>query len=402
MNNGLASPFAAPRTAAAVKVSGGNLVNNVGAAVQLRGVNISALEFNVIDQPQAPPGGAAFDYFGGQAPVISALQSWKLNAVRIPLNEQCYLAQTCFNTPGSPLLADPLNSYRGYVKSWVDQFTAAGFAVILDLHKNAPPAVISGSATPVQLLSNTSGQAEMSDAANSLSFWTKLATDYKNYPNVIFDLFNEPHLDNFTAPTSTPITAGGPAVPAGLPAVFPQQWTLLRDGGTGNAIYGDNEFLSQSYQSAGMQAMLNAVRATGSTNVCMVAGRSWAQDLSLWLSFMPVDPAKQMVASWHAYTSTSNSAYPSFPPGSLNSSISGGSFDWAQAIIAAGFPVIIGETGNGDASALFPVLLPWADKFNVSVFAWSWNVGWGTLVSSASGTPVSDGVAFQAWTVNHA
>jgi hypothetical protein len=218
---------------------------------------------------------------------------------------------------------------------------------------------------------------------------------------VIFDLFNEPHLDNFTAPASTPLTAGGPPLPAGLPAVFPQQWTVLRDGGTGNAIYEDNAFLSQSYAACGMQAMLNAVRAVA-TNVCMIAGRSWAQDLSLWLSFMPVDPLKQIVASWHAYTSQSNPAYPSFPPGTLNQSFSGGSFDWAQAILAAGFPIIIGETGNGGGAQLLPVLLPWADKFNVSVFAWSWNSGWGTLISNAGGTPISDGVAFKAWTMNHA
>lgn len=400
MNAGLVSPFAVPATAAVVKVGGNTLIDGAGKVLQLRGVNVSALEFNVIDQPQAPPGGKAFDYFGGQSPSISALQSWKINAVRIPLNEQCYLNQSCFNVPGNPLLADPLNSYRGFVKSWVDKFTAAGMAVILDLHKNAPPALISGST--VQLLSNTSGQAEFTDAANSIAFWTQVARDYQNYPNVVFDLFNEPHLDNFVTPAATPLTAGGPPVPANLPAVFPQQWTLLRDGGTGNAIYGDNLFLSQSYSACGMQAMITAIRAAGAKNVCMVAGRSWAQDLSLWLSFMPVDPAGQMAASWHAYPSQSNSAYPSFPPGTLNQAFGAqGSYDWAQAVLAAGFPVVIGETGNGQSAALLPNLLPWADKFNVSVFCWSWNVGWGTMISNAGGTPISDGVAFNAWTVNH-
>jgi endoglucanase len=399
LNVGLASPFAAPSAAPVIKVSGNTLVNASGAVVQLRGVNVSALEFNVINQPQAPPGGKAFDYFGGQSPVVASLQSWKLNAVRLPLNEQSYLDETCYNTPGSPLLADPINSYRGFVKQWVDKLTAAGMVVILDLHKNSPTALISG--TRVQLLSNTSGQSEYTDAENSLAFWAQVAMDYKNYPNVIFDLFNEPHLDNFTAPASDPITVGGPAVPSGLPVVFPQQWTVLRDGGTGNAIYGDNQFLSQSYTAVGMQSMINTIRTAGAKNVVMVAGRSWAQDLSLWLSFMPVDPLKQIVASWHAYTSQSNAAYPSFPPGSLNQSFSGGSFDWAQAILAAGFPIIIGETGNGGGGALFPVLLPWADKNNVSVFAWSWNAGWGTLISNASGTPISDGMAFQAWTLNH-
>lgn len=400
LNVSLTSPFAAPAGAPVVRVLGNTLVDGAGKVLQLRGPNISALEFNVIDQPQAPPGGSAFDYFGGQAPSVAALLSWKVNAVRLPLNEQCYLNQTCFNVPGNPLLADPLNSYRGYVKSWVDQFTAAGLAVVLDLHKNAPKALVSGSS--VQLLSNTSGQSEYTDADNSLSFWTQVASDYQNYPNVLFDLFNEPHLDNFATPAATPVTPGGPPVPVNLPAVFAQQWTTLRDGGTGNAIYGDNLFLSQSYQACGMQAMVNAVRAAGAKNVCLAGGRSWAQDLSLWPSFMPVDPAGQLAASWHAYPSQSNGAYPSFPPGTLNQAFGAqGSYDWAQAVLAAGFPVVIGETGNGQSAALLPNLLPWADKNNVSVFCWSWNVGWGTMISNASGTPISDGVAFHAWTASH-
>lgn len=393
MNVGLTTPFAAPASAPAVKVSGNKLVNAAGATVQLRGVNVSGLEFNVINQPQAPPGGKAFDYWGGQNPSLAALQTWKINAVRLPLNEQCYLNETCYNAPSVPLLADPLNSYRGLVKATVDELTAAGMAVILDLHKNAPKATISGSV--VQLLSNTSGQSEFSDADNSLAFWTSVASDYQNYPNVIFDLFNEPHIDHFLSP-ATFAPNPGTTLPAGTNQETQWVWAVLRDGGTGQAIYGDNEYLTQNYQAVGMQAMLNAVRAVGATNVVMAAGISWAQDTSLWTEYCPIDPLKQLACSWHAYPSAGNPAAPGFP----------NNFVWAATILAAGYPIIIGETGDTLAAPsqwLTTTLLPWADANEVSVMAWSWNKGWGSpcLLNSDGSPTAGEGAAFQTWCVNH-
>jgi len=394
LNASLTSPFAAPASVPIVKVSGNKLVNGAGKTVQLRGVNVSALEFNVINQPQVPPGGVAFDYWGGQNPSLAALQAWKVNAVRLPLNEQCYLSQTCYSTPTSSVLADPIKSYRGVVKAFVDELTASGMYVILDLHKNVGKALLTGSTTPLQILSNTSGQQEMADADNSLTFWTSVATDYKNYPNVIFDLFNEPHIDNFSYPPNMV------AVPNEPPEIT-SEWLILRDGGVGSVNYGNQQTFIGAWQSAGMQAMLTAVRAAGATNVCMTAGVSWAQDNSQWVKYAPVDPLKQLACSWHAYPNASNPAAPGFP----------NNFAWAAAILAAGYPIIIGETGdlssNGATSQwLTPTLLPWADTNSVSVMAWSWNV-WGAtnddLIKDASGTPTDgEGVAFKNWCVNHA
>jgi len=382
-----------------VAVSGNHLVDETGQLVQLRGVNISALEFYPIDNAQAPPGGKAFDYWGGQSPNLKSIAGWTANAIRLPLNEQSYLGQTCTDANGtSKLLADPLGTYRSVVKTTVDQATALGMAVILDLHKNTANATINGAlVTP---LSNTSGQSEMADADNSIAFWTAVANDYKGYPNVIFDLFNEPHIDNFQNPSSFAPNPGT-NLPSGLNPEAAWAWAVWRDGGTGKLIYGDNEVFQQSYQSAGMQAMVNAVRATGATNVIMAGGVSWAQDSSLWLQFRPIDPAGQLACSWHAYPSQQDASYPSFPPGTWWG-IATGAYDWIQAILVAGFPVIIGETGSGVSSQLLPKLLPWADQHNVSVFAWSWNPGWGSLVSDQNGTPVGDGPAYKSWLQSHA
>jgi hypothetical protein len=81
----------------------------------------------------------------------------------------------------------------------------------------------------------------MADTDNSIAFWTQVATDYKTYPNVIFDLFNEPHLDNFLDPATTSVfpygvnpSLGHPnpgtSLPTGLNPEAAWSWVTLRDG----------------------------------------------------------------------------------------------------------------------------------------------------------------------------
>jgi endoglucanase len=369
-----------------VKVSGNKLVDGNGNTLQLRGVDVSALEFYPISN-------AGGDYWGGQRPNMKAIRAWKANAIRVPLNEQSYLGQTCYQGSPKPRgqRADPSGKYKAVVRAVVDEATSAGMYVILDLHKNAPPAVLPGSAQPVQICSISQMQQEMADAANSIAFWTALAGDYKDRPNVIFDLFNEPHIDNFVPP----------------PGASEPNWAILRDGGTGKLIYGNDQALQQSWKSAGMQEMLDAVRATGARNVVMVSTLSWAQDLSRWLQFVPKDPAKQMALSWHAYPQYGK-AYGT--PEYNEPGLGNGSYRFAEGILSAGYPIIVGETGDQSspgtrATPFIDILLPWADTHNVSVLGWGWNA-WGAasanLIKDASGTPTDGyGKAFRSWLQNH-
>ncbi|MBY8853551.1 glycoside hydrolase family 5 protein, partial [Saccharothrix sp. MB29] len=105
--------------------------------------------------------------------------------------------------------------------------------------------------------------------------WSGVATTFKGNDAVVFDLFNEPYPE---MAADWDKTAG---------------WQCWRDGGTCTGI---------PYEVAGMQDLVDAVRSTGATNVLMLGGLEWANDLREWLTHKPVDPLGNIAVSWHAYS----------------------------------------------------------------------------------------------------
>ena len=222
-----------------VKVSGNRLVNGSGQTVQLLGVNRSGSEY------ACAQGWGLFDG-PTDAASVSAIASWKVNAVRIPLNEDCWLGINGVNASYSGA------TYQNAIAAYVKTLHNAGMAVVLDLHWNAPGTTL---ATSQQL---------MADADHAPAFWTSVATAFKADPGVIFDLYNEPH---------------------------DISWACWRDGCT----------TSGGWQAAGMQSLVNAVRSTGATQPIMLSGLNWAGDLSAWNTWVPNDPQRQLIADLHLY-----------------------------------------------------------------------------------------------------
>jgi endoglucanase len=385
----LAAPLTSnAATPLSIRVVGNHLADGDGHVVQLHGANVSGLEFVAIQ------GWSAADPWGGQIPDLHAMKAWNLNAVRFPLNEASWLGLTTYDWPApgkaaTRRKADPGGNYRQTVINSVNLAVAAGMYVILDLHLNSPDALVPG--VPGKVPTSPTVQNVMADADHSEAFWSSVAATFKSNPAVIFDLFNEPHMDKFSGLT---FSFGSDA-----------KWRALRDGGEATEFATNGATVQQNFRTAGMQSLLNAVRATGATNVVMIAGISWAQDTSEWVTYAPVDPRHQLAASWHAYPQGSSGPAASIP------GLGTDNYSWAQAILAAGYPVIIGETGDrstaGTVGAPFMAnLLPWIDRYHVSVLGWTWNV-WGKtdddLIKTSAGEPTDGyGVAYRHWTLSQA
>ncbi len=70
-----------------ISVSGNHLINGYGQTIRLLGVNRSGTEYACIQ------GWGLFDG-PNDATSVAAMASWHINAVRVPLNEDCWLACT--------------------------------------------------------------------------------------------------------------------------------------------------------------------------------------------------------------------------------------------------------------------------------------------------------------------
>ena len=103
------------------------------------------------------------------------MAAWLINAVRVPLNEDCWLGINGVN----PAYAGA--NYQSGDPRFVTRLQAHGLNVILDLHWGAP-------GTQLAL-----GQELAPDADHSPAFWASVAAAYNTSTGVAFDLFNEPH-----------------------------------------------------------------------------------------------------------------------------------------------------------------------------------------------------------------
>ena len=366
----------------AISVSGNNLVDAQGNVVQLRGVNVSGLESVAVFgwSPSNPWGSQT----GTATPNWDTIKSWGSNVVRLPLNEASWLGLTCVdvggigktvgangvttqNAPGTTVKADPGGNYQSTVINSVAEANAAGLYVILDLHLAAP-------STDCPTMQNA-----MADADHSVAFWTSVATTFKSSPAVIFELFNEPFLDMSSAlADSTPLLD-------------------LLNGGTMSSYVAQSPSnpwyvtVQHTWKTAGMQQMLDAVRATGSTNVVLTSSLSYASATFDWLASKPTDSAHQLGAVWHAYS------VPEYPtqvdcvdmPGCSATVMAA-----AIAIKAAGYPVVIteyGDTIGGSTAPWASVLLPFADTNGISYLGWAWDTWQGQtandLITDAAGDP---------------
>jgi hypothetical protein len=222
-----------------VHVVGNRLSDAYGKPIRLLGVNRSGAEYACI---------SGVGLFAGPTDrrAIAAMVAWRINAVRVPLNEDCWLGIN-----GAPSqYSGP--RYQMAIRAYVQRLHAAGLYVVLDLHWNAP------GSTPA------TAQQPTADLDHAPAFWSSVAREFASDPAVLFDLYNEPK------------NIG---------------WRCWRDGCV----------LPEGWRAAGMQTLVNAVRSAGARQPVIASGLNYASDLSSWLAYRPHDPAQQLVAGFHVF-----------------------------------------------------------------------------------------------------
>jgi len=348
----------------AIYVEGNKFRNGQGEVIQLRGVNLMGMEYTAIGGwwPQDP-------FFTVVESTWPALHDWHVNSIRIPLNETSYLGIKCikaftgpaYNKSGEVQESDPGHNYRARLREVVDRATKEGLYIILDMHLSAP-------SDPQNQVDNVSAQCAtdanpLPDADHAIAFWTDLASAYKNYPNVIFELFNNPYIDQWRYFKGSKTEA----------------WKALRDGTVVNSylpLWPTRK--KHLWRSVGVQQLIDVIRATGATNVILQGSLSKSADIESWTTYKALDPIGQTAATWHAFPridlQREHACY-IYPSPWCDER----AYSYAQLILDQNFPVVVTEFGDdnmpGTVGAPFASsLLPHLDSMGISYLAWTFTV----------------------------
>ncbi len=317
-------------------VVGNRLVDAGGRAVRFHGVNRSGTEYACVQ------GWGIFDG-PNDAASVKAIASWHVNAVRIPLNEDCWLGINGVQ----PEYAGA--RYRKAIVDYVRLLHSHGMYAELSLMWAAPGK------------NKATYQPGAPDRDHSPAMWASMARTFKSDPNVVLAPWGETYVNADC---------------------------FLR-GGVCEATFGPG---NEPYAVAGMQEAVTVMRRAGYRGVISIPGLSYANDLSKWLSHMPKDPRRQLIAEAHVY--------------GKNTCSSVACFNATLAPVARRVPLIFGETGETyDASSCgsknIATFLRWADAHRIGYLTWTWNT-WGNcsalIGDFASAKPFS---GYASWVKSH-
>ena len=289
-----------------LSVCGSHIINDRREVVILKGLDRPSLEWN----PQG-------QYLSAQD-IQLMKEKWNANVVRLSLNQNYWFASGAVTEIGS---------YKQIINAIIYNAINNNMAVILDLH-----------------WTDGNYQSPMANQA-SLRFWSEVASDYKNFGTVLFELFNEPY------------------------GIDQNAW-----------LHGNETYV-------GYQQLDDAVRKTGANNICIVNGLDWGYDLSFVNTTFNVQGGNIVYGS-HPYDQKNN-------------------FDQNFQGIIGNYPLIFTEFGvnqgnyfpNGYQS-VYQNILDFCHKNDVSYTVWAWWVEsdsynaniFPTIIKDWSGAPLNGGV----------
>ncbi|MCI8388855.1 MAG: glycoside hydrolase family 5 protein [Clostridiales bacterium] len=261
--------------------------------------------------------------------ITQACDDWKANIIRLPVSQDRWF--------GYMQEQDDVNNadaYRAKVDKIVELLAARGKYLLLDLHWS-----------DLGVWGKNSGQHMMPDE-NSIIFWQNAAARYCNHPNVLFGIYNEPHVDGEESP-----------------------WKIWKYGGM--LAEKGSESPRVEYRAVGMQEMIDVIRATGAKNIVVVGGLDWGYTFEGLANpeFELADPAGNgIILDAHVY-----------PWKRLE-------WDLDVTIAADRYPILVGECGHygNDADPVegvqrlpaeewVPRLLAWIDEHGYNLTAWDFH-----------------------------
>lgn len=315
-------------------VTGHMIVGADGKQYILHGITRDGLEYNCngtgpLDQTHLA--------FMGHEQDNAAGTYWDANTVRLPLSEGFWLH-------GATASGCSASHYQSLIKQTVNALTTLRLNVMLDLHW-----------TDAAQHAGMGGASTAMPDTDSMTFWQQVASEYKYYTNVLFELYNEPH---------------------------PLAWACWHSGCqiTDDAVYSNdcNCTKSFSYQAVGMQNLVNTVRNTGASNIVIVAGINWGYDLSQ-LPGYSLNGAN-IVYDTHPYP------YDKKEPQ-----------DWDSSFgkLTSTYPIISAESGEYDCGTSYiSQMLDYFDAHQMSWVSWAWAVSsshsvctYPQLITDYDGTP---------------
>ena len=222
----------------AVSVAGGVLLGD-GEPLVLYGVNRSGAEY------ACAQGWGFFDGDEDQA-LVDELLSWNVNAVRVLLNEHCWLG---VNGVAEEFGGEP---YRAEIRRWIDLLRGNGLVAVVALQW------ADGGEEPALDI------APMPNRRFSEPFWASVADEFGDEPGIVFELYSEPH---------------------------DVSWDCWQTGCD----------LDDGTETTSLQALVDVVRAQGVATALIVNGLRYSNDVTELLERLPVDPMDQLIAGMHIY-----------------------------------------------------------------------------------------------------
>ena len=340
---------------AGLRIKGNHFASDSGRRLVLHGVFYSSFEWacshvhGISSQPT-------------DAAAARRLAGWHVNFVRLGIPEDCWLGIN-----GEPI-GTTANAYRRGLLHWVNLLHRYGIYTEVGLMYAAPgsdPSII---------------QAPMPDESHAPAFWHSFAAFFRNTPDLIFGLYGEPK-----------------------PNMDTGSWACWLHGGSSCSV----SYEGTSYVAAGMQQLVNVIRATGARQPISVSGVRAGADLSGWLRYEPKDPVHQLDAEWHEYGGS-----PCFNSQDVMITNDEACWDGVPATVARKVPLVNGEVGEhiGDSTcgwSFMPTYLAWAEAYDVSLAAWKFGVDLGNctnmaLISDRAGDPTPIyGQRYRAWLAAH-